>query len=177
MFQDTALLVLINRMVIVIVAVVMLAKKAAMDILFSGSGSSQLTSLWPPAGLILSYFAIAGSNFASTFSQYEALKYDSFPTQILGKCAKTIPVMIIGATGCFMGGRKVTHSTKDYLAALAMRCTLFLTCGKSSSGSDGGDTIISLILMGSFLFFDRFTSTAQERLFKGYEMATYNQML
>ncbi|KAI8800666.1 adenosine 3'-phospho 5'-phosphosulfate transporter 1 [Cladochytrium replicatum] len=181
-FQDTALLVLINRIVSVIVAVIMLAKKSIIDILFSGPGSlpaSNMRSLWLPVAPILSYFAIAGSNFASTFSQYEALKYVSFPTQTLGKCAKMIPVMIIGATGCCVGGRKVKYSTKDYFAALAITagCTLFLTCGNSSSGSDRSDTIIGLILMSTYLFFDGFTSTAQERLFKGYEMTTYNQML
>ena len=34
-----------------------------------------------------------------------------------------------------------------------------------------------LLLVGGYLFFDGFTSTFQERLFKGYTMSTYNQML
>lgn len=39
------------------------------------------------------------------------------------------------------------------------------------------NTPFGLILVGLYLFFDGFTSTFQERLFKGYTMSTYNQML
>ena len=38
------------------------------------------------------------SNTMSSFAQYEALKYVSFPTQVLSKSCKLIPVMIKPAT-------------------------------------------------------------------------------
>lgn len=37
--------------------------------------------------------------------------------------------------------------------------------------------MVGLLLVGLYLFFDGFTSTFQERLFKGYTMSMYNQML
>ena len=36
------------------------------------------------------------SNTLSSWCQYEALKFVSFPTQVLGKASKVIPVMIMG---------------------------------------------------------------------------------
>merc|ERR1712110_953922 len=42
------------------------------------------------------YSFCALSNIMSSWFQYEALKYVSFPTQVLGKASKVIPVMIMG---------------------------------------------------------------------------------
>merc|ERR1712088_1079688 len=36
------------------------------------------------------------SNILSSWCQYEALKYISFPTQVLAKASKVIPVMLMG---------------------------------------------------------------------------------
>merc|ERR1719370_2175918 len=36
------------------------------------------------------------SNILSSWCQYEALKYISFPTQVLAKASKIIPVMLMG---------------------------------------------------------------------------------
>ena len=47
----------------------------------------------------------------------------------------------------------------------------------AAADSDDGDSVYGLGLMGAYLFSDAFTSTFQEKLFKGYEMSTYNQML
>ena len=39
------------------------------------------------------------------------------------------------------------------------------------------DSFFGLALMGLYLFSDGFTSTLQEKLFKGYSMSTENQMI
>ena len=42
------------------------------------------------------YYAPASlSNSISSWAQYEALKYVSFPTQVLSKSCKVIPVMLV----------------------------------------------------------------------------------
>merc|ERR1719229_435673 len=40
------------------------------------------------------YLAISFSNVCATWCQYEALKYVSFPVQMLGKSFKMMPVML-----------------------------------------------------------------------------------
>eukprot|EP00999_Lentomonas_sp_LEN2_P002689 NODE_563_length_1362_cov_121.179757_g488_i1.p1 GENE.NODE_563_length_1362_cov_121.179757_g488_i1~~NODE_563_length_1362_cov_121.179757_g488_i1.p1 ORF type:complete len:384 (+),score=85.89 NODE_563_length_1362_cov_121.179757_g488_i1:91-1242(+) len=159
-FTDTAFLVLCNRLVAMFVAAVMIKK--------NGEAVGNVAPL-------SRYFLISISNFTATFCQYEALKYVTFPTQTLGKCGKMIPVLVLGSL--FYGKQ---YTWKDYVIALCvmMGCTVFLLTGEISSkhGAES-DSPFGLILMGGYLFADGFTSTFQEKLFKGYTMSTYNQML
>jgi len=124
---------------------------------------------------LISCAGVSVSNTIATFCQYEALKYVSFPTQTLGKCGKMIPVMILGM---LIGGRK--YNWKDFGIAflVTIGCVFFVLTGDiSDHRKQSDDSFYGLLLMGGYLFSDGFTSTFQEKLFKGYEMSTYNQML
>jgi len=127
-----------------------------------------------PSAPLYTYAAISLSNVVATWCQYEALKYVSFPTQTLGKCGKMIPVMIMGA---ILSGKR--YGWSDYASALTITggCMVFLLTGKYSQGEERPDTFLGLVLIAGYLFSDGFTSTLQERLFKGYNMSTYQQML
>lgn len=160
-FTDTALLVFINRLISIILALIIL--------------TVQQKETFAPIAPLHYYFYISASNFLSTFCQYEALKYVTFPTQTLGKCGKMIPVLVIGSL--FQNKR---YTWKEYLIALSITlgCTLFLTGGSVSTKKGAeNDTPIGLLLILGYLFFDGFTSTTQENLFKSFKMSTYNQML
>ena len=94
-----------------------------------------------------------------------------------GKCAKMMPVMI---WGILILAKK--YGVKDFVLAIliTLGCTLFLITGevKSKTAKDAWDSsIYGLLLMLGYLGFDGFTSTFQDRLFKGYQMTTYNQIL
>ncbi|EKX43439.1 hypothetical protein GUITHDRAFT_110561 [Guillardia theta CCMP2712] len=129
-----------------------------------------------PAAPLTAYCAIAFSNMMATTCQYEALRYVSFPTQTLGKTAKMIPVMIWGTL-------LSTHryKLKDYLVAAGVTTgtTLFLLTGPVSAkhSRDSRTTAMGAVIMAMYLFFDGFTSTVQERLFKDRKVSTWNQML
>ncbi|GFH18952.1 uncharacterized protein HaLaN_15831 [Haematococcus lacustris] len=74
------------------------------------------------------------------------------------------------------------YTLKDFLLALAITggCTLFLLTGdvKSKVAKSMWDSsVYGLLLMLGYLGFDGFTSTFQDKLFKGYQMTTYNQIL
>lgn len=56
------------------------------------------------------------SNIVSSVCQYEALKYISFPTQVLSKSCKMVPVMMMG----YLVSRKVYPMT-EYLVAIMVR--------------------------------------------------------
>lgn len=63
-------------------------------------------------------------------------------------------------------------------AAVTAGCSLFLLTGeiKSKHASDDSSTYGMLLMLG-YLGFDGFTSTFQDKLFKGYQMTIYNQIM
>jgi adenosine 3'-phospho 5'-phosphosulfate transporter B2 len=61
------------------------------------------------------------SNILSSVCQYEALKYISFPTQVLSKSCKMVPVMMMG----YFVSRKV-YPVSEYLIAVLVRACLKL---------------------------------------------------
>lgn len=160
MFQYSAFLVLSNRVVAMFIALLML-----------GCRGEPIRNVAP----LKNYVNVSISNFIATYCQYEALKYVSFPTQTLGKCGKMIPVLILGS----LFHHKV-YNWKDYAVAISVMvgCTLFLVTGEITSPINAPqDSPIGLLLLLAYLFADGFTSTFQEKLFKGYSMSIYNQML
>lgn len=159
MFTYSAYLVLSNRVVAICVAVGMLFY------------TQQPIN---PAAPWYKFFAISISNTVATYCQYEALKYVSFPTQTLGKCAKTIPVLILGT---LIGGKKYGVSNYIECIVITAGCVLFVLTGDIVAPGDKDDSIYGLMFMAGYLFFDGFTSVFQEKLFRGYKMSTYNQML
>ncbi|EIE27556.1 DMT family transporter: UDP-galactose/UDP-glucose [Coccomyxa subellipsoidea C-169] len=130
-----------------------------------------------PVAPSYNYAVVSLSNVLATTCQYEALKYVTFPLQTLGKCAKMIPVM---AWGSIMLHKR--YKKRDYVLAVAITTGLmlfFLTGPVSSKRQHAkSDAVLwGSVLMLGYLGFDGFTSTFQDKLFKGYNMSTYNQML
>jgi adenosine 3'-phospho 5'-phosphosulfate transporter B2 len=74
------------------------------------------------------------------------------------------------------------YKKRDYAlaAAITIGVMLFFLTGPVSSKqqrSQSDAVLWGTVLMLSYLGFDGFTSTFQDKLFKGYSMSTYNQML
>eukprot|EP00183_Erythrolobus_madagascarensis_P005722 CAMPEP_0185846878 /NCGR_PEP_ID=MMETSP1354-20130828/2355_1 /TAXON_ID=708628 /ORGANISM="Erythrolobus madagascarensis, Strain CCMP3276" /LENGTH=340 /DNA_ID=CAMNT_0028547089 /DNA_START=111 /DNA_END=1133 /DNA_ORIENTATION=+ len=161
-FRNSLFLVMNNRMAAAIVA--------AIIILLRGD----LTQLRNTAPLY-KYALVSVSNVAATSCQYEALVYVTFPTQTLFKCGKMVPVMIWGGV---ISGK--SYGVVDYAVAaiVALGCTAFALTGNiAAKKGAASSSVYGIALMGSYLGFDAFTSTFQEKLFAAYEMSIYNQML
>lgn len=161
-FRNSLVLVFANRFAAAFVAAMVLA--------FRGD-FAELKNKAP----LYKYFMISFSNVIATSCQYEALKWVTLPTQTLAKCAKMIPVMIWGT---FMSGKK--YGPVEYAVAVfvALGCTVFLLSGNiTAKKASSEDSWYGLVLMLGYLGFDGFTSTFQEKLFAGYQMTIYNQML
>ena len=122
----------------------------------------------------LLYLAISFSNVAASTCQYEALRYVSFPVQMLGKSFKMMPVMV---WGLLISSKRYT--ALDWMVALAVTggVTEFLMTGNIDAKHSAGNSTYGLFLLVAFLCFDGFTSTFQEKLFKDYRTSKYNQML
>jgi adenosine 3'-phospho 5'-phosphosulfate transporter B2 len=158
-FQDSVFLVFLNRAVAVIFALVMVATK--------GEDYRNHAPLWK-------YLAISFSSVYASTCQYEALKYVSFPVQMLGKSFKMMPVMLWGMV---VSGKSYGLYDWAIAAAVTGGVTEFLLSGPISSHGDDGSSTYGLLLLGCFLFLDGFTSTFQEKLFKEHVTSKYNQML
>jgi len=160
LFKASIFLVLCNRIVAMIFASSMVAVNQESVV--------NKAPLWK-------YFAISLSNVAATTCQYEALKWVSFPVQMLGKSFKMMPVMI---WGIIISQKK--YSLTDWLVAFCVTAgvTEFLMTGSiAAPASQASDSIYGLGLLVGFLVFDGFTSTFQEKLFKEHQTSKYNQML
>lgn len=161
-FKFSVFLVLNNRL---------LAVCAAACILVAIKGNVR------PVAPIQSYAMVSASNVVATTCQYETLKYVSFPVQTLGKCAKMIPVMI---WGFMINQRRYDAGDIAVAACITLGCTIFGLYGQvtnKNATSDSNTSMYGLGLMLGYLAFDGFTSTFQDKLFKGYHMETYNQMV
>lgn len=94
------------------------------------------------------------SNIMSSWCQYEALKYVSFPHQVLAKAAKTIPVMIMG---------KIVSRTKyeyyEYVTAiiLSVGMLFFMLDAGNDRASELSNVIFTQFYFFFFLYF-RFSS-------------------
>ncbi|KAK1394598.1 UDP-galactose/UDP-glucose transporter 5B [Heracleum sosnowskyi] len=130
-----------------------------------------------PVAPVYTYCVISVSNILTTTCQYEALKYVSFPVQTLAKCAKMIPVMIWSTVIM-----RKKYKGQEYLFALLVTvgCALFIlypSAGDISPYSRGREsTVWGVSLMVGYLGLDGFTSTFQDKLFKGYDMEIHNQI-
>lgn len=115
------------------------------------------------------------SNIMSSWCQYEALKFVSFPTQVLVKASKIIPVMIMGKIVS-----KKTYPYYEYIVAVLLSAgvSLFLLSADPSGKRTTAATTFSggLILLG-YMIFDSFTSNWQSELFTTYKMSSMQMML
>ncbi|EFN88690.1 Adenosine 3'-phospho 5'-phosphosulfate transporter 1 [Harpegnathos saltator] len=156
LFQDSQFLVFVNRI-----------------LAFLMSGIYLLIKHQPQHKTPLYKYAFCSlSNIMSSWCQYEALKYVSFPTQVLAKASKIIPVMIMG--------KIVSRTSYEYYeyviaALISIGMTLFML-DSSDYKNDGATTLTGVILLGGYLVLDSFTSTWQNALFVEYG-ATSVQMM
>ena len=122
------------------------------------------------------------ANMLSSWCQYEALKYVSFPTQMLAKAFKMVPVMLMG---------KVLHNkayeTYEYFTGgvVAFGLYLFLSSSEKIDLKQNvfGDpesvtgAWCGVVLLMLFLFFDSFTSQWQTRMFQLHKQMSPLQMM
>ncbi|KAM6128372.1 LOW QUALITY PROTEIN: adenosine 3'-phospho 5'-phosphosulfate transporter 1 [Pterocles gutturalis] len=99
------------------------------------------------------------SNVLSSWCQYEALKYISFPTQVLAKASKD-PVM---------NGKLVSRKSYEYweyltAALISVGVSMFLLSSAHKHMSTV-TTFSGVVLLAGYIVFDSFTSNWQDALF------------
>lgn len=115
------------------------------------------------------------SNTLSSWCQYEALKFVSFPTQVLAKASKVIPVMVMGKV---VSNR--TYPWQEYLTAsmLSVGVALFLLAADPSASKHASTetTFAGIVILLGYMAFDSFTSNWQSNLFTAYKISTVQCM-
>lgn len=156
-FESSQFLVFSNRMFALLVAIVILKVVA------------QPQFIAPVYQFCFASF----SNVMSSFCQYEALKFVTFPTQVIFKSSKMIPVMVMGK---IIDSK--TYTLTDY--ALAVTISIGVAIFTLSSSDDGDDekttTLSGLIYLFGYICFDSFTSQWQGSLFRQYKLSPYQMM-
>lgn len=164
-FTDSQFLVFVNRI-----------------LAFALSGVYVAVIRQPPhRAPLYKYCFCSFSNVMSSWCQYEALKYVSFPTQVLAKASKIIPVMLMGK----LVSRK-KYDFHEYVTAVAisMGMTLFLLGSDDRHRGDGGGgggggpmtTVSGVVILASYMAFDSFTSSWQGQLFHQHRMTSMQMM-
>ena len=157
-FKNSQFLVFINRILAFFIGITVLFMK----------------SQPPHTAPLYKYSYSSLSNIMSSWFQYEALKFVSFPTQVLAKASKVIPVMLMGK----IVSRK-TYEYHEYLTALmiSLGVGLFLlTSGDVTRNSERTTTVAGMIMLVGYMAFDSFTSNWQGELFKQYKMSSIQMM-
>lgn len=116
------------------------------------------------------------SNSLSSWAQYESLKYVSFPTQVLSKSCKIIPVMLVG-----MLVNRRTYALMEYLEAALITggVTVFTLSEKTSPAhlQQASDSSFGVLLLALYLACDSFTSQWQSKVYKSYSVDQFQMML
>jgi len=122
------------------------------------------------------------ANILSSWCQYEALKYVSFPSVMLAKAFKMVPIMLMG---WFMHGK--SYKSYEYLSAAFVGFGLYLFLNSSEhidlkTNSLGDPENVTgatcgVVLLFMFLFFDSMTGQWQTRMFKMYKQMSPVQMM
>lgn len=121
--------------------------------------------------IIYEYSFPSISNMLSSWCQYEALRYVSFPAVTIFKAFKLAPVMVMGK---LLGNH--SYPQHEYVAAIFigvgiamfMTSTDELTFDLDVHGEHTSAKWTGVMLLIFYLFFDSFTSQWQSRMFKSH---------
>jgi len=129
--------------------------------------------------VIYEYSFPAISNMLSSWCQYEALKFVTFPAQTIFKSFKLVPVMVMGK----MLGNK-DYPQYDYVVALIIGVGIALFMKSSDDLNFGYNTYdnnseswTGIMLLVFFLFFDSFTGQWQSRMFQRHRDLSIVELL
>lgn len=121
----------------------------------------------------LKYLFSSLSNILSSWCQYEALKYVSFPTQVLGKASKMIPVMLMGK----IVSKKTYHYYEYFIAGMiSVGVSLFLLSVATGKHNSAQTSLSGFCLMLGYMLFDSFTSNWQSKLIVEYKLTSVQVM-
>mmetsp|Transcript_8126 Transcript_8126/g.16852 ORF Transcript_8126/g.16852 Transcript_8126/m.16852 type:complete len:487 (+) Transcript_8126:163-1623(+) len=125
-----------------------------------------------------SRFAILGlTSMGSTFTSVRSLRFVIYPIQVLAKCCKPVPVMLMGT---LMGKR---YPLRKYInvVMIVFGVALFMGGGDKNKGKDDDEKssssqIIGIILLAISLCFDGGTGAYEDKLMSVHSVQPFDLM-
>ncbi|XP_035453143.2 adenosine 3'-phospho 5'-phosphosulfate transporter 1 [Spodoptera frugiperda] len=156
-FSDSQFLVFVNRLAALAAAGARLACSRA--------------ALAPVPLYKFSYCSL--TNVVSAWCQYEALKYVSFPTQVLSKSCKVIPVMLMGK---LVSRNK--YEVYEYVTAvlISVGMIMFMFGSHDTNMVSSAMTWGGAALLGVYMVCDAFTSSWQGAVFARYQCSALHML-
>ncbi|KAI9227688.1 MAG: UAA transporter [Piptocephalis tieghemiana] len=133
----------------------------------------------PRGELLKGYIKVAVTNAAASPFGYASVQYISYPTMILGKCCKLVPVMLMN----FILYRRHFPLYKYVCVALVtagVSSFMLMKPGQASSGkasSGGNSSLLGLTLLMINLLLDGATNSTQDRIFHRFRVSGQHMML
>lgn len=166
---------LINRVLAFTIAVIVLSYKQYQNSGFRGAFNHQTR---PPFYI---YIYCSLSNILSSWCQYEALKYVSFPVQVLSKGFKMVPTMLMNR---ILMGKNSRNEEWLFALSISFGMTIFLFNEQRESKHHPESLEYSnvslfsgLLILILYLTFDSFTSNWQQSLFDKHRSLTSIHMM
>ena len=121
----------------------------------------------------------AFSNIISSWCQYSALKFVSFPVQVVFKSNKIIPVMIMGRLIA-----SKSYQWWEYLTAAIISSGILVFMmgekkqkpGHVATNAEAHQQVAGMCLLVGYIIFDSFTSQFQGKIFKKHSISPYRMM-
>ncbi|XP_065198556.1 adenosine 3'-phospho 5'-phosphosulfate transporter 1-like [Sycon ciliatum] len=161
-FTNSQFLVLVNRLLAFVVACAAVA----------------VIPHPPHATPLYKYSFCSISNVLSSWCQYEALKFVSFPTQVVFKSCKVIPVMLMGKV---VSRRSYAWYEYGIAVLISVGVSIFLLADTGGMGRAGkaaaATTFAGVVILSGYLTFDSFTSNWQKNLFDTYKISPLQMMM
>ncbi|ORX82683.1 UAA transporter [Anaeromyces robustus] len=129
----------------------------------------------PRKGLIYSYFLVAFiQSLASQFG-YNSLKYINYPTMILGKSCKLVPVVVMNF---LLYQKKYPWNKYVTVVLVTVGVSLFtLLQPAKANAAEKTNSIFGIVLLLINLILDGTTNSTQDKIFSKYKITSSQMML
>ncbi|KAF7678781.1 UDP-galactose transporter like protein 1 [Astathelohania contejeani] len=124
-------------------------------------------------GLIFKYIQCSLLQLLSSQLSYRSLRYINYPTLIIGKSCKLIPVVLMNLIL-----NKTKFDRKKYISIVltSIGMFFFMFFGDSKKNTSSNGNIIGILLLLSNLFIDGIISSIQDKIFKIYNIDSLHMM-
>jgi hypothetical protein len=155
----------VNRLVAVAVAVIAV-KVVQKKPLFvhDGGNATCMASMLP-----------AFTSTCTSWLQYASLVYITFPTQMIFKAMKNVPMMFFGKF-VFQKQYPIVDYVEAFMMSIAVATFICVAEGDFMASKTAGSLVIGIAMLLGFLLFDSVTPGLQRRVFAHTEMDAFQMM-
>uniref|UniRef100_A0A0G4IEF8 Sugar phosphate transporter domain-containing protein n=1 Tax=Chromera velia CCMP2878 TaxID=1169474 RepID=A0A0G4IEF8_9ALVE len=123
--------------------------------------------------IVMDFFLISLTYIGAMLCSNYALTQVNYPTQVLVKSAKMVPVVL---GGLLLYGKR--YPWYDYVAvAVITTCLIVFNLAKKKSRAEAAQTVVGLALIFLSLLCDMFTGPRQDKMNKKYQVGAFEHMM